>query len=282
MKSIKLDNLDGREIKKMLDENQIAFCELDSSSLMKVFDYETDMLVLGKGDIDFIEKCAELIDEKNLDSIIGAERFDEIVDKCFKENVITEPVEVNRKKTVKRKLWRKVALVAAILATLLAGTTVAEVAFDSNINDYLGDFVRGDEKVVEIDGMTIYRNDDKKIYSSVEELLEAEDLDILYPTQLPEGVRVTRITTGKNFKGEYDISFYTNDLNVSFRIKTSTSGHFIENANAYVHNGITYYIEQRNSVLVAGAIYNGYLYSVSASSKESLFLIINNLKESKP
>ena len=92
--------------------------------------------------------------------------------------------------------------------------------------------------------------------------------------KLPEGVRVTRITTGKDFKGEDDISFHTNDLNVSFNINTSTSGHFIENANTYVHNGITYYIEQRNSVLVAGAIYNGYLYSVSSLSKESLFLII--------
>ena len=280
MNSIKLDKLSGQEIKEMLNENQIAFCELDVSSLMKVFDYETDMLVLGKGDIELIRKCTELIDEKSLDSIIGAERFDEIADKSFEENVIITD-EVDREKPVKRKLWRKVALVAAILAVLLVGTTVAAVAFDSNINDYLGDFVRGDEKVVEIDGMTFYRNDDEKTYSSVEELLEAEDLDILYPTQLPEGVRVTRITTGKNFKGEDDISFYTNDLNVSFKINTSTSGHFIENANTYVHNSITYYIEQRNSVLVAGAIYNGYLYSVSASSKESLFLIINNLKESK-
>ena len=103
-----------------------------------------------------------------------------------------------------RPNWRKagkIVAIAAMVAALLISTltVIAKVSGYSSAWEYVKENI---QKVLGLDagdrvndgGITLIKNDDVVAYHSIEELLESEGLDILYPAELPDGVRITKIS----------------------------------------------------------------------------------------
>ncbi len=286
MKSIELDNLDGREIKKMLDNNQIVLEELDVTSLTKIFDHETDLLTLGCGDMELINRCAELIDAKSGESALDDDAFAEITNRIFAQNVVItdctkDNAKAKRAPRIKRRL-RAAVIVAAILAAVLAGSTVVATTFGFSIHECLSEAVRSKDATINKGNVTIYTFDDVKKYHSIEEMLESEQPHILYPSRFPEGAEFKQVSLTKSLRGEDNIRFFTENINVNIDITLNSDPPEIDADYMYVHNNVEFAISLNHGVYSGVASYNGDAYYIYALSRESLILMIENLEEYQP
>ena len=67
------------------------------------------------------------------------------------------------------------------------------------------------------------KNDGVVAYKSIEELLESEGLDIMYPSELPEGVQITKISE-QIISPNYTIYCYKfSDENISITVSTKSN-----------------------------------------------------------
>ena len=107
---------------------------------------------------------------------------------------------MNEKKAHKPRVWRRLpALLAAVLALIVLSAGAVAAASGSpawefittNIQEILG-MSPGD--TLESDKVTLVKGDLVAEYDSVEEALKAGGFEgILYPTELPEGVKIERV-----------------------------------------------------------------------------------------
>ena len=174
-----------------------------------------------------------------------------------------------------------VGLVAAVLASVMAMTALVAAAFGVDVFGYIRDIVRlEDGTVINEDGFTFYNAGVPKEYTSIEEMLKSEDLDIMYPAKLTEGVKIKNVEVMLNERGNKEIGIRTNDYNthiiVEDKINESVSSN--NNGSVYEKNGIDYYIFKRE-IYFATCNHNGKYYYIQANSYDELVLIIDNMKE---
>ena len=131
---------------------------------------------------------------------------------------------MNEKKAHKPRVWRRLpALLAAVLALIvLSAGAVAAVNgspawefITTNIQQILG-MEPGD--TLESDKVTLVKGDLVAEYDSVEDALKAGGFEgILYPTELPEGVKIERIIqTIEGDNDKYSITFILNSTDISY------------------------------------------------------------------
>lgn len=282
----RLDELNGQEIKELIDNGQLNIEELDYSSLMKVFDHETEMLVFGVGDMDFINKCSALLEKNQNEPTISSERLDGILGKTFDEHVTVTDSDGDVRKSrrtppCKRRVLRKIAVVAAIVALLVAGTTLIAAAFDVNIVEYIKKAVRDPGGYVfECDGYTVYCSDKEIRYPSIEQLAEENDLDILYPSVFPEDISVRRVALCTDHNGSTTVRLYTYDVYVGFEIQLSRPEFDMTLCEKMEINGDTYVIQRGEKMIGACRYLDGNVYYISARNEDELVLIIEGLRRS--
>ena len=282
-----LDNLKGQEIKELIIDRKITLEDLDTSALEKLLDYETDMLCLDMGDMELIRACAARLDELNGPAMTD-EEFWSIIKKAEermisgeKENTpVDAPVNAPARVVKKRIIWKKVWLVAAIVALLISAATMTASAFGFNVFEYFREVMglsageKADKGTV-----TLINRGEAKEYDSIEELLEAENINILYPSVLPEGIEITTIKIKEDTKGGNFIQVLTNDTVTNYVVYTdreSTNGTYSD-CEEHKYNGIIFYV---NVELNSAFCYrNNCFYSIQAKNYESIILIIQNLKE---
>ena len=274
-----LDNLTGQEIKEMINVGNIEIEQLGASALRKLMNYEVDMLCFGEGDLELIDKCSELLDE--IDPVpMSSEEFMNIIRRNEKERItiIEDGASYNRVPQ-KRFVLKRIAIVAAAVVILIASTVSVAAAFGVNIFEYINEMVSQPEGTqIDIDGFTFYHNGDVKKYSSIEQLIDDEGLDIMYPTKLPEGIIIKGIEKNVGINGKENIEIYTNDTNTNIQIKL-TSNQIITNRTETIEiNGIKYYI-QKGDLVSASCYLNNNTYYISAKTLDDVLLIIENMKE---
>ena len=281
-----LDNLKGQEIKELIIDRKITLEELDTSALEKLLDYETDMLCLDMGDMELIHACASRLDELN-GPAMSDEEFWSIIKKAEermisgeKENTpVDAPVNAPARVVKKRIIWKKVWLVAAIVALLISAATMTASAFGFNVFEYFREVIglSAGEKV-DKGTVTLINRGEAKEYDSIEELLAEENIEILYPSVLPEGIEIESVRISEDTNGEC-IKIFTNNSQVNIAIyagRTPTDSTF-EGCDIYTINGIAFYLrEQLNS---AYCYHNNCFYSFQADNNENILLIIENVKE---
>lgn len=285
MHSFKLDNMTGQEIKEMINEKAIVLDDLDYSSLLKVLDHEIDMLVFGSGDMDFINKCSDLIEAKETDPIISDERFDEIIENTLAEHTVTvsdgeKETRGNKPdRTTRRIVLRRFAIVAAAIITIFATTTLVAAAFGVNIFEYLASVVRQPEgSSKDIGEFTFYHNNETKRYSSIEQMIEEEDLNIMYPTVFPEGITIKNVRFNIGIDGKESVRFFTNDIDTNIQIALSEERIVVDGVETIEIEGTIYRIQRGDFVSVSYCVNNN-TYYISAKTVDDAFLIIENMKE---
>ena len=193
---------------------------------------------------------------------------------------------------VLRPTWktpRKIIAIAATIVLLLALTltVIAKVNGYSSAWEYVKDNLQriagmGAGDRVNEDGITLIKNDEIVAYESIEELLEKEKLDILYPSELPNSVQIKGIT--QQFVDENNIiySVYFTDVNLSMVVsdKVTVSQKDLQKYEPYTIKNVVFYIYQRIDMSYQAVWYDGvYEYQICCKDYNALLTILNGMKE---
>lgn len=192
---------------------------------------------------------------------------------------------------VLRPSWktpRKIIAIAATIVLLLALTltVIAKVNGYSNAWEYVRENV---QKIIGLDAgdrvnegnITLTKHDGVVAYSSIEELLQEEGYDIMYPSELPDGVKITNISqviaTGDCHI--YNVQF--TDDGISMIVSNEKQIHF-DNVNKYEKhevNGIQFYIEKVSKDFYQATGHNGeYEYAICCDDYDKLIVILDGMK----
>ena len=185
-----------------------------------------------------------------------------------------------------RKMGRIVAIAATVVALLLSTLTVlAKVNGYSSAWEYVKENIQkiigldaGDR--VNDDGITLIKNDGVVAYKSIEELLEAERLDILYPAQLPDGVQITKVSQ-QVVAEEYVVYCYRftdETLSITLSNLPSISSEALAQFERYDTPNITFYLNERLGLFQAVAYEGLYEYQIHCNDYNVLIAILNGMK----
>ena len=278
-----LDNKSCQDIKELIADEIVNLQELDDSALEKVLDFETEMLCHGSGDMDIIRQCSHILDERRKSDKLNEEAISAIINKTKAEHVTIIDADNSRSDVVTHKrirfVFKRIAIVAAAIMIALTSTFAIAVAFGVDIFEYLKIITgKPDGTTVNIDEFTFYNLDSSKQYDSIQEMVECENLDIMYPALLPDGIDIESIRLTNTENGKNTVQIFTNDSNVNIQIELDSNEIQNSSGNIYEHNNKTYYIFAEEQYL-ATCYYQNNKYYISAKTYEDLILIIDNMKE---
>ena len=238
--------------------------------------------------VDSYIKILLFLQEKNVE--LSSEFIDEQVRKIFheedKSTVIPDTVKTKKNYFNKKKVW----LVAACIAILVALFGFVSVAYDWNVFDFLTEKFGSVhsapiEEEQDFNGITVVMNGENTNYNTIEDALKAENIDVLYPAVLPDGVSVTDIMFyEENAKDKMIYIFENTDLSSTISFDTKLSQSVKDAANERVTiNSITYYIFHMPDISLYQIEfeYKSNSYMFCYTDKETLMEIVENLEEIK-
>ena len=268
-----LDNMTGQELKEMITSQKIKLEDLDIEKLNRLFEYESTVICNNESDSELLLRCADLLAEK--------EGFAEEHDKQFQEMLQAAmhnvPVPARRRK---RYGFKKALLIAAAVALLVASFSVVAVALGFDIFAYFREIMSYPSGATMKEGaVTLIHNGEAAEYSSMEELVRAEQLDILYPAELPEGVSITEVRMITDAGGKEIIEIQMSDVQTTIQVYLETNGTngTYRDSEQLIINGNEFFVRAEYGSAVG--FISGNYYSIQASNYEDLMKILNNLKE---
>ncbi len=258
-------------------------------ALELIGDYEL-MKPIDKIDGDLIDATVNWsLRLQNKDISLSTEEIEKMVSMIpFEDD--TEELKTNGEVLESRKVLKKnkVLFIAAVITILVTLLAIVSVAFEWSIFDELknrfgtvADTPVNEEIVV--DGVTVVRNDEYRKYSSIEEALKSENIDVLYPSYLPEGVRFKRMTFYQ-FKNQDKVSFITTADTLTIEIVFNENMPLeTKNVVDYIQhiNGLECYIIDMSDIQFTQMHfeYENNWYTLSGKDKQELVKIIENFKE---
>lgn len=271
-----IERINNDESNQVLIKKLRAIIEIESAKPI----YEQD--------IDLIDEC--------VDYLMELENGTELTDEELENGKQQIYQLLNEKKKPQKKLRFKGLLIAACLAILMLLANFVALACGVDTISILKEW--GNSIVGMIQGERIEHNDvsiikdEKKMFSSIEELENSVDFNFLYPSLFPENINLTLITLG----GSYDeninldsnyktIAFVTSDPSVSVKIHTNP-----EYLNNYIKGtdltsqqicGYSCYLIVDENYVQCSFEHKNISYVVNTRNTEELFVILNNLKEKK-
>lgn len=248
-----------------------------------------------EADQDLIKECSDYIGELMPDDELHSEQ--ELLLKLDQVKAMAEASSADesrhsaKKGKAKRIVWKAVAILAATMVVMFATLSVAAIK-----NGYNSAWEYLDAKISEVldmkfyestteNGITFIRNGKSKKYDSIEELLNKEDLIIMYPTVLPDKIHIKKILIVPRDESRYTIAFHlsSNDISISitnyYQKDISDSPNHSNYISSDGHNFVI--IPKENGIYQAMCQYNGFEYIIQAPSTDWLILIIENIKEIK-
>lgn len=234
-------------------------------------------------DSDLVTECVDFLME-----LEGKERLTKSEIEQRVRNIPFTATDNIYSKTKKQFRLKTLAIIAAVLAILLAVFTAIAVATSYNpvvnllkeISHTITEMFDGDS--IEAGGVTITKPDGIATYTTLEELLEKEKIDVLYPTWLPDNEEITSVWYIDDVQSDYYIFkcenatySFTVLLNESITDETKNSFSFKKIVNLSVY----YSYDSLKRFFQAYFEYNHMRYSINAYTEDDLFKIIENLKE---
>lgn len=187
--------------------------------------------------------------------------------------------------TKKRLRAKRLAIVAAVLAVIVALFGIIAIASSNSFIDF---FIRMGHSVYEMietgsmdnDDITYIKNNDAKTYSSIEELIKNEELEILYPAWLPENEKIIKIIHFKDgVSDRYMLQSTVPEHNISIEINSNLSDNMKSTSIEKNISIYTVYYIETEQYIQANFIYKNNRYIIKSDIEDNLFRIIENLKE---
>ena len=228
---------------------------------------ESDYEFLLDNEVEFGD-CNETVLDFCTDGLKRFEKYKECLDLSSKNKKVTIVVH--------RKLKRFFIAIAAVAVSFsLIIVTVSAMGYD--VIGLIRKALNSPERsATDNRGDGVILSDDIRVYNSMSEMLESENLNILYLAELPRGYKFTdfRIT---DFGSRLVLGAYASEPYISFEVRIGENRQ-IENYE-YELNGIKYNITKDDGTYHAEWIFNSDYYTIVVNDKETISEIIENLKE---
>jgi hypothetical protein len=257
--------------------NQILSGELTHSGMnVSVYEYILDNeVLLDEPSAEVIEFCTDGLTK--CDEYEGLEPIEIYINAMSRQSETAESsISIVKAKRVK-PLKRVFVAAVAVIVTLLVITLTA-AAFGYNVIDLIREaFKSPDNAVIDSDGRLVFSLDDINFYESINEMLESEEVNILFPTQLSVGYEFIDFRVADN--GGLEIRAYSSEPYLDFRVEIDTNQ---VDPGSYTHeiNNIEYSVFERDDRLYqAWWFYGSDYYTIVADNESVLSEIIENLKE---
>lgn len=255
--------------------------------LCQMIDNETDK---PEDEMDFalIDECSAYLREL---SDKAAEATKEQKQRILQQIKAHHNQTANHVAKVLRPKWRKMGRIVAIAATI-AAILVSTLTVLAKVNGYSSAWEYVKENLQRIAGMdagdkmnegniTLTKHDGVVTYNSIEELLQEEGYDIMYPSELPEGVRITKISQQIIIENDvlYSIHFTNIELSMVVSNKTTVSDVDLQKYESFKTANMTFYLKKfSNGVYQAIGNDGKYEYMISFNDYDSLMIILNGIK----
>ena len=232
-------------------------------------------------DSDLVSECVDFLMElEGTEKLSKAEIERRVSEIPFKGKVTAIGSYTKRKIMAKR-----LAVIAAILAVIFALFSIIAIASGNTYSELfrkMGEsiFAMLDDGALEHENITIYKTNETKTYSSINELVEAEGIEILYPAWLPDNEKIIKVW------------YVVNDISERYILQSNNPNHSVEifiNCNLIdevksqcieEQVGIfTVYYDDMEQYIQASFTYNDSTYLIKSNTKDNLFRIIENLEE---
>ena len=262
----------------------------EKRKLIEFFEFLLDKEIskpLGEMNSEAVDNYVKiLLDLQDKHVELSPEFIDEQVRKIFhkEETAAPETAKTTKKHYSKNKIWLVAACVAILVALFSILSFSSEKSVVDTLEDFFGtfEFIPFGEEVTK-DKVSFGKESNGKRYTSIEELVQNEDITLLYPLNIKENIDL--ISVGE-IDGKETLHFSYNNSD-SFIIVTLNSKISQEIIDVYTKkitlNGIDYYVCLMDDVSKAQAyfIHNNNLYLVSHSTEKGLMEILNNMEEIK-
>ena len=186
----------------------------------------------------------------------------------------------------KRKIRAKrLVIIAAILAVIIALVGVIAVGAGDTISEFYRKLTYSVMQKLEnnpttIDDITFNKSDKTTMYSSIEELIESEKIEILYPTWLPKDEKIIAVWYTVEYGTESYIFQCVNPNNsIAVDLNKGLTDTMKANCIKKEIASFTVYYEKTPEYIQANIIYKDNLYIIKSETEDNLFRIIENLKE---
>ena len=255
--------------------------------LCQIIDNETDK---PEDEIDFalIGECSAYLRELS-DKAVEATK--EQKQRILQQIKARHNQTATKSAKVLRPRWKTARKVVgiAIAAVLLLTLTLSVIA---KVNGYSSAWEYIKENIQKITGMdagdrvnegniTLMKGEESIAYSSIEELMQTEGYDILYPATLPEGIEITKVS--QQIVSEdyviYSIEFTDIDLSIMISNKFNISKEDLSKYETFVTSDNSFYIRKLSNGLYQAVGYDGkYEYIISLDDYNELTIILNGMK----
>lgn len=265
-------------------------CSIESLSIDEQIDTLFDIIDKelekeeSKQNKQLIADCTNYIRQYDceLKSASSAKEIQYIADTLTKEYQVQSRTLIKTGGSRSASKWTKAASVAAaILLVFGISIPVSAAANGLSIGEYLSFVIQnlkpGED--VDQDGFTFEYLGENKQYTDIKDVLSDQNLDIMYPSLLPDGVAIEKVYLTEAFsseeKGELIVTF--NDKDISCRIRNQNSVNIVpEKFEEYTTDDLVFYIEtvsfEKRYQAVAQS--NGIEYKLSCSDYEQLITLM--------
>lgn len=234
-------------------------------------------------DLDLVSDCVEKILELRGDT----EKLSDEEIKSRATEILRKADDADSLKAPKKAgvvLWKRAVAAACISLVLLSSPIAVKAVVEKkspfDILKEVGKTVINlpYNKETDIGGITFerYSSDHITEYENVEELLRTENIDIDFPTELPEGIYVTSVLLTDDANGS-EVSFEFNNSNLFFSVKlfNDIDEHVAE--EAIIYHGITCFYYELNGYHCVQFTKDEKTYLIGAIEKNDLDNIINGI-----
>ena len=174
-------------------------------------------------------------------------------------------------------------IIAASIILLLCGTTLTAGAAlkGLSIGEYLSFVIQNLKpgENIDKDGFTFEYLGENKQYTDIKDVLSDQNLDIMYPSVLPDGVAIEKVYLIEAFsgeeKGELIVTFNDKDISCVIRNKNSVNivpGNLEEYTTDYLVFYIQFIIPEKRYQAVAQS--NGIEYKLLCNDYEQLVTLM--------
>ncbi len=232
-------------------------------------------------DSDLVTECVDFLMELEGKEKLTKSEIEQRVNEIPFKGKVTAIGSYAKKKIRAKRL----AVIAAILAVIVALFGIAGLASGDTFDMLLRKFGNAYHSLfkdgpLKVDGITIYNDKDTVTYSSIYELVKAEEIEILYPSWLPENEKIINIWhlvegESERYLLQCDIPLHTIEIKVNADLHEDYIINCIEKEIA----GFLVYYEITPQYVQGNFTYKNNRYAVQSDTEDNLFRIIENLKE---
>lgn len=225
-------------------------------------------------DWNLVDECETFLGELYSDVVISEEQMTANIAKIKAKTCTTTSTPKARRTPRMRRVFA--AGLAATLILCSAVTAYAFVPSFRNMVQYVLKLNVGES--FEDSGVTYVNAGKTEMYKNIEELIQCENLNILYPHSISEELQIKFIMSSGDENPTYNIGFVDGLASINITSSEENIVKISDQSEVYLNDeGIVSYILSDDEIFTSVTIYNGYTYYVTTYNESHMIMILDSL-----